>query len=237
MNVNQDAMINQWVAMPESNPQARVRVFCLPYAGGGATAYYSWMGRLPKNIELCRILIPGRETRFNDPPYSDLQILVEAIVEALLPLFDIPFAIFGHSMGSFIGFELARKLRKLHNIEPVHLFVSARRAPQIPDPEPPTSQLSDVDFIDHVGKFNGTPEAVIQSQELMELFLPVLRADFSILETYRYRKEPPLDCPITAFGGLSDHKYHRWEIEAWREQTSNRFKSFFFSGRPFFHSR
>jgi len=147
---------------------------------------------------------------------------------------NLPYVFFGHSLGALIGFELACQLRRQNSTDPVHLFVSGRRAPQIPDPNPPIHQLPEAEFIDELRRFDGTPEEVLKHPELMEIFLPVLRADFALLETYEYTSEKPLDCPITAFGGLQDRKATREELAAWRDQTHGDFRLQLFPGDHFF---
>jgi medium-chain acyl-[acyl-carrier-protein] hydrolase len=114
------------------------------------------------------------------------------------------------------------------------LFVSGRRAPQLPDPDPPIHTLPEPEFLDQLRRYNGTPEAVLENAELMQLLLPTLRADFAVLETYVYAPEPPLECPITTFGGLSDREASRDELEAWRDQTSAAFSVEMFPGDHFF---
>jgi medium-chain acyl-[acyl-carrier-protein] hydrolase len=137
-------------------------------------------------------------------------------------------------MGALVSFELTRLLRQQNEISPVHLFVSGRRAPQIPDPKPPIHALPELEFIEELRRLNGTPEAVLENAELMQLLLPILRADFTVLETYVYTHQPPLDCPITVFGGLQDQEANPDELEAWREQTSASFSLQMFPGDHFF---
>ena len=167
-------------------------------------------------------------------PYPQLQPLVEAIAQALLPYLNQPFALFGHSMGGLISFELARLLRRQYNLSPEHLFVSGRCAPHILDPDSPIHALPDAEFIAELRRLNGTPEAVLQNQELMQLLLPILRADFAMLETYVYHSEPPLTCPITAFGGLQDVEVNSADLEAWQVQTIAPFLLQLFPGDHFF---
>jgi medium-chain acyl-[acyl-carrier-protein] hydrolase len=137
-------------------------------------------------------------------------------------------------MGALISFELARLLRKEHNIIPAHLFVSGRHAPQVPDPKPPIHALSEPEFKEELRRFNGTPEAVLQNAELMQLLVPILRADFAVVETYVYKTEPPLNCPITAFGGTEDEEVSYDELQAWQEQTNTEFSLHMFTGDHFF---
>ena len=160
--------------------------------------------------------------------------LVQTIAPFLLPYLDKPFAFFGHSMGALVSFELARLLHKEYKCSPSHLFVSGRRAPQVPDPDPPIHTLPNSEFLQELRRLNGTPEAVLQNDELMQLLLPTLRADFAVLETYVYTPQPLLDYPITAFGGLQDPEVCCEVLEAWRDQTRAAFSLHKFPGDHFF---
>lgn len=225
---------NRGVTYPQPNPQGSLRLFCFPYAGGAAWMYRTWADRLPKTVEVCPIELPGRGKQIQSAPFTRLQPLIQAIAQALIPHLDKPFAFFGHSMGGLICFELARWLRQEYNLQPIHLFISGRRAPQLPDPAPPIHNLSDPEFLQELRRLNGTPQAVLENAEMMELLLPILRADFAVLETYVYSTAPPLTCPITAFGGLDDPEVSPDELEGWRVQTRASFSRHLFPGDHFF---
>ncbi|NEO77944.1 beta-ketoacyl synthase N-terminal-like domain-containing protein [Moorena sp. SIO4G3] len=225
---------NLWFKPSELNSKARFRLFCFPYAGAGNSIFHSWSEKLPKEIEICPLQLPGRENRLGESPFTRLKPLIQTLTTLLHPHLDIPFAFFGHSMGALLGFELARELRRRNWPCPVHLFVSGSRAPQLPDPEPPIHCLPELKFKQKLKRLNGIPEEVLQNADLMQLFLPTLRADFAILETYFYTNEQPLDFPISAFGGLQDSKISREEIAAWRQQTHRDFTLQMFSGDHFF---
>ncbi len=223
-----------WIVGRKPNPQARLRLFCFPYAGGAASVFRNWSDGLPADIEVCPIQFPGRGTRLMESPFSQLALLVEALTEALLPLLDKPFALFGHSLGSLVSFELARKLRANHQVRPIRLFVSAGPAPQIPHRRPPIHTLPEREFAAELHRLNGTPEELLDHKELMEIVLPSLRADFALYESYQYSAGPPLDCPISTFGGLNDQKVSHSDLEAWRDQTSLSFSIRMFPGDHFF---
>ncbi|WP_017317185.1 thioesterase II family protein [Mastigocladopsis repens] len=222
------------VTCPQPNPQACLRLFCFPYAGGSSLIFRTWSNSLPSTVEVCPIELAGRGTQMKLAPFTRLEPLVQAIAPVLLPHLDKPFAFFGHSMGALVGFELARLLRREYDVIPVHLFISGRRAPQIPDPKPPVHALPEPEFKEELRRLNGTPEMVLQNADLMQLLLPILRADFAVLETYVYMNEPPLNCPITAFGGLQDHEVTRHELQAWQNQTNAAFSLQMFAGNHFF---
>ena len=223
-----------WIKRSGQDPRTGFRLFCFPYAGGGASFFRTWPERLRPAIEVCTIQLPGREERLAETPFHRLVPLIDALVDVLSPYMDLPFAFFGHSLGSLISFELTRRLRRQKAPCPLQLFVSGRRAPQIPDPDPPIHQLPDEEFIEALRRFNGTPKAVLDNPELMELFLPLLRSDMCLSETYIYDHEDPLDCPISAFGGSEDPEVGREELAAWRDQTRSMFNMQLFPGDHFF---
>lgn len=228
-------MTAAWFAFTKPHTRAYLRLFCFSYAGGGAVAFRSWPDRLPTTIDVQPVELPGHGTRLKEPPISQLATLITTLAGALLPYLDIPFAFFGHSMGALIGFELARFLRREYGQLPEHLFVSAYHAPQqFALGELRRSALSDEDLIKKLRKLGGTPAEVLEQPELMRLLLPTIRADFQICDTYEYKPEPPLPCPITAFGGLQDRVTSRSELESWRLQSLSSFGLHMFPGNHFF---
>lgn len=215
-------------------PLARLRLFCLPYAGGAASIYRQWPQHLPAMVEVCPVQLAGRGNRMREPPITHSSVLVEQLASAMRPLLDKPYALFGHSMGALICFELARRLRREGMPAPVHLFVSGRRAPQRPDNETLRYLLSDADLKEHLRLLNGTPRELLEHPELMELMLPLLRADLEVNENYNYTDEPPFDCPVSAYGGLQDLEVSREDLDAWREHTASAFNLRLFDGDHFF---
>lgn len=226
--------LNSWIICHKLNPQADLRLFCFPYAGGSSFIFRSWSGYLPPSVEVCTIELPGRGRQMKLLPFNQLEPLVDAIVSNIYPYLDKPFAFFGHSMGGLVSFELARLLRNQYSISPFHLFISSRRAPQLSNPKPSIHNLPDLAFIEELRHLNGTPPAVLENAELMQLFLPILRSDFAVLETYIYTPEPSLECPITVFAGLQDSEVSCDELQAWQEQTKADFNLHMFPGDHFF---
>jgi medium-chain acyl-[acyl-carrier-protein] hydrolase len=225
---------NPWLMRLNPNPQARLRLFCLPYSGAGASIFTHWAKVLSPAIEVCAVQLPGRESRLAEPPFTSLEALVAALAPVLQPYCDRPFAFFGHSMGALISFDLARLLRREYGLLPVLLGVSGHRAAQLPDRHPPAHVLPDPELIAELRRLNGTPREVLDHLELLQLILPILRADFAVCETYAYTDDRPLECPIAAFGGLQDNDVGREEIEAWCEQTSSAFSLRMLPGDHFF---
>ncbi|RUS95439.1 thioesterase [Trichormus variabilis SAG 1403-4b] len=196
--------------------------------------FRTWANDLPPTIEVCPIELPGRGRQMNLPPYTKMQPLVEEIAQNLIPYLDKPFAIFGHSMGGLVSFELTRLLHSDYNLTPLHLFISARNAPQVTPTKRPIYNLPDAEFWQEIRNFNGTPDDVMENQDIIQLFLPILRADFTVLDTYIYTNQPPLDCPISVFGGLQDKEFTDYQLEAWREQTTASFALQMLEGNHFF---
>jgi len=211
-----------------------MRMFCFPYAGGGASIYRGWGALLPADIEVCPVQFPGRESRMRDKPFDRSGPMVQAAVEALQPYMNLPFVFFGHSMGAMLGFEVSRELRRRGQAQPLHLFVSGRRAPQMPAREEPIYDLPEPEFLVKLKELNGTPEEVLQHAELMNLLIPILRADFAVNETYPYTEEEPFDFGISAFGGLGDEDVTREDVAAWQDHTRGRFRMRMLPGDHFF---
>ena len=235
--MNCTPMTTPWLPYPGLNARADLRMFCFPYAGGGASAYYGWPNALSSRVEICPVQLPGREHLMREPMLTRLPDLVRTIRHALadyLGELDKPFVFYGHSMGGLIAFELARLLRREGGRQPLHLFVSGCRAPHLVEDEKITYNLPEPELLEELRTLNGTPQEVLENPELMELLLPILRADFEAVETYEYAPEPPLDCPISAFGGLGDEKVEHHHLEGWREHTTASCSIRMFPGDHFF---
>ncbi len=232
--INTTQTLSTWVFNPQPNPHAKIRLICFPYAGGGASIYRTWPNHLSDKIDVWAIRLPGRENRLREAPFNDIPLLIEALLEILRSHLTMPFVFFGHSMGAMLSFELTHKLRQEQLPQPSHLFVSGQRAPQIPNPLPKIHHLPQADFIENVLDYNGIPAMVLQEPELMELMLPILRADFTKVETYQYRPMPPLACPISVFGGESDANVALKNLEMWGHHTSSRFTIHTYPGDHFF---
>lgn len=228
---------DSWLVLPPANEQVKLRLFCFHASGCGASMYRTWAEYLPPTIAVCPIQLPGRETRLEEPLFTQLSALARELAQALLPYLDLPFACFGHSMGALTSFEVVRQLRRLKAPKPVHLFVSSHRAPQIPLPSQPTHQFSDEIFIETLHhRFGSFPEETRQNTMLMRYALPMLRADLQMCETYTFVPEAPLDCPISAFGGLQDCTVTPHELRTWGEQTSQGCRLQMFPGSHFYFS-
>jgi len=222
-----------WFWRPRPVARPRARLLCLPYAGANAMVYRPWAARLPPDVELVAVQLPGRGPRLREAPIARLEPLVEALGQELRPS-PVPYVLFGHSMGGLLAFSLCRWLRARGLPLPAQLVISARRAPQIPDTFPPERELSDAYILDRLRRYGGTPEGVLAEPELLELLLPVFRADFALLGSYRHVHEEPLDLPLTALGGTADDVAQPPQIEAWREHTRGPFTARLIEGGHFF---
>lgn len=231
---NSQSEQSRWLTCFAPQPQATVRLFCFPYAGGGARAFQAWAGALAPTLEVWAVQLPGRESRLREPPVTRMDALARGVAAALRPYADKPFALYGHSMGAKLCFEVARQLRREGAPQPAHLSVSGCPAPQLPSDEPPSYTLPEAEFLNRLRQLNGTPREVLENPELMELLSPVLRADFEAIDTYRFTPEPPLDLPIAAYGGLQDEEATCEQLEAWREHTSAGFVLRMLPGDHFF---
>ena len=218
----------------QPDSRARFRLFCFPYAGGSSAIYRPWVKRIHPDIEVVPAVLPGREFRLRDTAFTHIEPLVEELTREISPHLDRPFALFGHSMGALISFELARRLRSERGIEPVHLFVSGRRAPQLPERDPEIHNLPDAEFVTEVERLKGTPKEVLEHAELMEILIPMLRADFSICRQYDYVPGAPLTCPLTVFGGTKDDSADQEKLEGWCAQTTGRCRIRMLEGDHFF---
>ncbi|HTR46283.1 MAG TPA: alpha/beta fold hydrolase [Verrucomicrobiae bacterium] len=227
------AATNVWFSNLRPRPDARVRLFCVPYGGGTATVFHQWPDGLPADVEVWAVNLPGRGRRLMEPAFTSLAPLVDLLSQAILPLLDRPFAFFGHSMGALIEFEAARQLRKSGARLPDRLFVGGCFAPHLPDPHP-IHHLPEAEFINEVRRLGGMPAEVLANQELLELVLPSLRADFTVTETYTATEEPPLPSAISVFGGWRDPITDKQSLEAWRSHTSGEFSVRMLPGDHFF---
>lgn len=213
----------------------RLRLICFPFAGGGPAAFRPWAKALPADVELCIVHLPGREGRWREPVLSRASDLIAPIAEALQPLLSVPYVFYGHSLGTLIGFEVARHLDRVHGTVPVHFVGGAHRAPHLPNPHPEIRHLGNDAFVAEINRrYGGIPQLVLENRELLELMLPALRADFSVYETYAHQDASPLRCPMSMFGGTDDRFVSAAEIAAWQQHTSARFHHTLLPGDHFF---
>ncbi|MGK7918699.1 MAG: thioesterase II family protein [Trichodesmium sp.] len=226
-----------WIKIFQPISQPTLRLFCFHPSAAGASLFRLWEKYLPSNIEVCAIQLPGRETRIKEPLITQWDDLLPTLTQALLPLIEeYPFVFFGHSLGALISFEVVRKLRREKLPIPKYMFVSGRRAPHIPI-DSLLYQASNPILISTLREYDGTPEAVLQNQDLMELFLPILRADFTLNEKYMYSAEAPLEFPIVAFRGINDIAVSQQQLSEWEKHTMSNFELDEFPGGHMFFQK
>lgn len=223
-----------WIEVRHPRPGARLRLVCLPFAGGSAGVFRDWAPGLPGHVEVCAVRLPGRERRFEEPAFDRIEPLASAVLEGLVALLDRPFAFFGHSMGALVAFELTRRLRALGR-EPAGFFASGCRAPQMGVGHR-RHLLPEEELIASLREMNGTPPELLENEELMRLVLPTLRSDFAVVETFHYRPQPPFSWPLVAFGGLEDPEVSREQLEAWSQHAAGPFRMHLLPGDHFFVS-
>jgi medium-chain acyl-[acyl-carrier-protein] hydrolase len=215
-------------------PEAKLRLFCLHYAGGAASAFRSWATGLSGDIDLFAAQLPGREGRFAEPPHPSIDALVAELADAAEPWLDRPYMVFGHSLGAIVGFEWIRAVEERGWRLPDLFIPSGHHAPHMPHRNPPYFGASDEEVLARLRSYQGTPEEVLRDDALMKALLPRLRADFRLIATYAYREGLPLEVPIWAFDGRDDENVDMEELMAWNEQSAFQFRCTRFPGGHFF---
>lgn len=234
MIIESGKIASPWFANVCRRNGAALKLFCFPYAGGNTATFHNWHQDLPTRVEIYPVQLPGRGLRLREGLFTRMDALISEMMQALRPFLNCDFAFFGHSMGALIAFELARALRAHHDLEPKCLFVAGRRAPQMPDEIAGAYALPDDEFIVRLQNLNGTPGEVLNNPEMLEFVLPIIRADFELVQTYTYREGPRLSCPIKAFGGLGDEYVTKSSLLAWRDYTTGLFSLSMIPGGHFF---
>ncbi|WP_284416860.1 MULTISPECIES: alpha/beta fold hydrolase [unclassified Bradyrhizobium] len=232
-SASRSAGSHAWIGGDPETPR-RLRLFALPFAGGNAASFGEWSLKLPGWIAFSPVHLPGRERRIMEPAIDDADKLISQLVPAITPWLDRPYALFGHSMGAMLAYELAQALQERGLPRPELLIVSGHGAPNLPRRFPVISHLPDADFIAAVMELGGLPSVLLQEPELLALVLPALRADFRLCETYDWRSRPPLSCPILAIGGRSDRIAGLPELQSWQAMTSQPLRCEMFDGNHFF---
>jgi medium-chain acyl-[acyl-carrier-protein] hydrolase len=225
-----------WLTRLRAQPVASpvLRLLCFHHAGGGAASYRPWLDAMPEGVELCAVQLPGRESRLREAPFTRLGELVPVLTDALRPALDRPVALFGHSLGALVAFEVARELARRGQPLPAHLFLSGRKAPGLP-PHERVSHLPTAELVAQVRRrWDGIPAAVLAEPELLALLLPTLRADLELVETHVHVPGPPLDCPISCFGGTTDPSASAADLAGWRAHTTKAFSVRMLPGSHFF---
>jgi surfactin synthase thioesterase subunit len=213
--------INWFLETVRQRP-ALCRLACLPYAGGGAAVFRGWDSLVGPGMDVLATQLPGRGWRMRERPEADLGTLADSVADALEPLADVPLAVFGHSMGAWLGLEVVRRL-EARGVHPICLFASGRRAPSLNSDEAPFSHLPDAAFVAEIqSRYGGIPAEIAADPEILGLLLPTLRADIRALEEYAF-EAAPITTPIVAMGGMSDARVPVADLAAWADETTGGF--------------
>jgi amino acid adenylation domain-containing protein len=226
--------VTPWISCYKPRPDALLRLFCFPHGGGGPQAFKSWADNLPKEIEVYCLNLPGRGSRRNYPPIHNMPELSDQIVHALSAYLDKPFALFGHSVGALVAYEVTRGLEEKGSPLPVRLLVSAHKVPHDALEEEPMYNLPDQELVQKIIDLGLVPAEVLENKELIDFILPPLKADFEVSETYKYTERNPLPVAITAMGGEGDTLLSPEDLDAWKEYSSLSFQSFLYKGDHFY---
>jgi surfactin synthase thioesterase subunit len=222
-----------WFRVHHPRPAATTRLICFPHAGGSASAFWDWPRFLPDSVELVAVQYPGRQDRHGEPLPADLTTLAEQITRDVTGWLDRPTAFFGHSMGATVAFEVARRLEPRYPSPLGRLFVSARRPPSTPSPVK-LEFGSDEQVMSYIRDLGGAGAALLEDEDLRELTLPMLRADFQLVERYRYTPGAPVTCPITAIGGDADPSFTEADAPGWKAHTTAGFDAQVLPGGHFY---
>jgi len=224
----------KWFVNPKPRPNAQLRIICFPYAGGNAATYNQWPEHLYDNVEVIGVQAPGRSSRLFEPAIDTMEAMIASLMPLLPDLLDKPYILFGHSLGSRIAFETLVACDKANLPLPVHFIASGGRGPHLADNEDPTIGLSDSAFVAKLRELEGTPEEVLNNSELMELLLPLIRAEFALSERYQYQGNAQFDVPLSIFGGVEDDGVSKERLLSWQQHFSNEGKLHMFPGGHFF---
>jgi surfactin synthase thioesterase subunit len=211
-----------------------IRLFCFPYAGGSASAYSGWKRYLHSAVDLYPVELAGRGRRIREPLHKSFnELLLDAFHAIEDKLYDLPYAFFGHSMGGLVAYELAQRVRLMHAPGPLRLFISGRGVPSLKR-EPLFHLLPDDKLKEDLIELGGITREFCDNEELLKLFMPILKNDFKIAETWEYVRNPaPLNYPISVLAGTGD-AYVSGGIEAWKRYTRNDCNYYYFEGGHFF---
>lgn len=221
------------IYIPKIRPNAHLRIICFPYAGGNSATYMSWHNHLDQNVELAIVQLPGRGIRLSEPPFETMTELVKALFLEIGKLKYKPFVFYGHSMGARVAYEVTLMLRRFNYQLPIHFIASGSVAPCIERKKDRIYHLPDEEFIKEVGELNGSPAEVLANNEIMQMLLPALRADFKIIETYCNKSQAIIPTKITVLAG-NEEEVDAEDLDAWFKLFSSNTGLHWIPGDHFF---
>lgn len=224
----------KWFINPKPRPNAQLRLICFPYAGGNAATFNQWPEQLYTNIEVIAVQPPGRAARMGEAPIETMAEMMASQMQFFPDLLDKPYVLFGHSLGSRLAFETLLACHRDNLPLPLHFIASGGRGPHLADNDDNTVDLDDAAFIAKLRELEGTPDEVLNNAELMELLLPLLRADFGMSERYLYQGDQQFDVPLSIFGGMDDHGVSQERLLSWQKHFTTEGKLHMFPGGHFF---
>jgi len=226
---------SSYFSIAQPKPDAQLRLLCFPHAGGAPAAFFPWIALLAPEIECVCVQYPGRGQRFREEPLSSIPDLVRGIVGRMADITDKPFAFYGHSLGGWVAFDLARSLRRLRLPEPEHIFLGASRPPHLGPLLPTIHELPEESFVEAIqARYGGIPALIYQDSEMLRIFTGAMRADFTAYERYRLGPEAPLDVPMTAFAATEDQAVTPSCMQEWARHTAAEFELKQIPGGHFF---
>ncbi len=223
-----------WLMPFSREPNGRLHLIFFPHAGGGASTFFQWSKLLPEGVTSYAVQLPGRETRLRDTLHRRIDTVVQSLTDSLPPFLERPYLFWGHSMGALLSYEVAQRLQQLGRPLPQRLIVSGMNAPHVPYADPHIHHLPEAEFVTALEGLNGTSPTVLQNAELRSLVLPMIRADFQMVETYAYQETVPLTCPITILDAVDDEKTDEAGLQEWQKQSTELLEMFTFPGNHFF---
>lgn len=231
---------DRWLRLPPDPGAASLTLVCVPHAGAGASSFARWPVRFGPDVRVARVQLPGREDVSDEPLLQRVDDVVAGLGPGLVRLSRRgPLALYGHSMGALVAYELARALTAV-GLSPTHLAVSGRRAPHLPARHPLLHHLPDDELLAGLDAMAATPDGPApppRTPAQIRYALRVTRADLALGEEYRHATRPLLSCPVSAFGGLDDPVVAADEVDAWHAVTTGPFRARLLPGGHFFHQR
>jgi surfactin synthase thioesterase subunit len=211
----------------------RINLICLPFVGGSKYSYRGYVNCAPDNIDVIPVELPGRGTRYKEPLLKNVHLMIDDIFSQVKEKLSSPYIIYGHSMGTLLGYLLTKLIVKKGLPQPECLFFTGCSGPSFRNDEPPTHLLPREELFEKIKSMEGSPDEILNDIDLMIFFEPIIRADFQAIETYVYQNSDPFTIPITVITGIEE-KITREQVETWQLETTKPVEIFQLPGKHFF---